>query len=220
VGPENKNSAAVLIGGNTITLAEWQDSVSAVLMAYYPGQEGGAAIAEILLGDVNPSGKLPFVIPAKESDLPKVNWDTTNEYYHYYHGYAKLEKEGIKPLYPYGFGLSYTTFAFSKPAFKTDGKTVTAQCEVANTGGRAGTEVVQLYIGFKRSKQDRPVKLLRGFKRVTLEAGKAATVEISCPVEKLKWYNPESAAFELEHMDYEVYIGSSQADLLSGSVKL
>jgi beta-glucosidase len=222
VGPENNNSVVVLIGGNTITISEWQDSVSAILMAYYPGQEGGTAIAEILFGDINPSGKLPFVIPVKESELPQINWDTGNVYYHYYHGYAKLEKEGKRPLFPYGFGLSYTTFALSKPDFRSDEKTVTARCVVTNTGKWAGTEVVQMYTGFKNSRVDRPVKLLRGFKRVTLEPGASATVEISCPVERLRFYNPQAAVFELEHMDYEVYIGSSSADsdLLSGSIIL
>lgn len=222
VGPENNNSAVVLIGGNTITISGWQDSVSAILMAYYPGQEGGEAIAEILFGNINPSGKLPFVIPVKENDLPQVNWDTDNEYYHYYHGYAKLEKEGIKPLFPYGFGLSYTTFALSNPEFRIDGKTVMARCVVTNTGNCAGTEVVQMYVGFKNSTVDRPVKLLRGFKRVTIDPGASDTVGISCPVEKLRFYNPQTAVFEIEHMDYEVYIGSSSADgdLFSGSVNL
>jgi beta-glucosidase len=82
-----------------------------VLMAYYPGQEGGTAIAEILFGNVNPSGKIPFVIPYEESDLPQVNWDTTNQWYDYYHGYTRLEKVGKKPLHPYGFGMSYTTLS-------------------------------------------------------------------------------------------------------------
>ena len=118
VAPENKNSVVVLMGGNTIMVSEWLDAVSAVLMAYYPGQEGGTAIAEILFGDVNPSGKLPFVIPERESDLPQVNWDTTEQWYDYYHGYAKLEKEGIEPLFPYGFGLSYTRFELSDAEFQ------------------------------------------------------------------------------------------------------
>ena len=118
VGPVNKNSAAVLIGGNMIMITQWLDKVSSILMAYYPGQEGGTAIAEILFGDVNPSGKLPFVLPFREEDLPQVKWDTTNQWYDYYHGYAKLEKEGITPLRPYGFGMSYTSFELSEAAFE------------------------------------------------------------------------------------------------------
>jgi beta-glucosidase len=218
VGPVNKNSAAVLIGGNMIMITQWLDKVSSILMAYYPGQEGGTAIAEILFGDVNPSGKLPFVLPFREEDLPQVKWDTTNQWYDYYHGYAKLEKEGITPLRPYGFGMSYTSFELSEAAFEVkDGS-----CAVKNTGEREGAEVVQLYVGFKNSAIDRPVKLLRGFKRISLGPGERARVEIVCPIEKLMWYNPKTAAFELEHMTYEAYIGtsSSEEDLFSGSFSL
>jgi beta-glucosidase len=221
-GPVNKNSAVVIIGGNTTMVTEWMDKVGGILMAYYPGQEGGTALAQILFGDVNPSGKLPYVQPLREEDLPRLNWDTTNQWYDYYHGYAKLEKEGKQPLYPYGFGLSYTTFKLSEPQFGVKDGAVTASCKVANTGGRRGTEVVQLYIGFSHSSVDRPVKLLRGFTRVELDPGQSRIVEISCPVKKLEWYNPRTPGFELEHIEYEVYIGASSAakDLLKGSVKL
>jgi beta-glucosidase len=221
-GPENEQSAVVMIGGNTIMMTEWMDCVSSILMAYYPGQEGGTAIAEILFGDVNPGGKLPYVLPYRESDLPQVNWETTNQFYDYYHGYTKLEKEGVKPLLPYGFGLSYTTFKLKDAEFKAGNKTVSATCRVKNTGEVKGSEVVQLYIGFKNSKVNRPVKLLRGFKRVELKPGEKAEVTLTCPVEKLKWYNPETAAWELEHMEYEVYIGTSSddGDLMMGEIEL
>ena len=222
VGPVNENSAAVLIGGNTIVISDWIDCVSSVLMAYYPGQEGGTAIAQILFGDINPSGKLPFVLPRGEKDLPGVKWDTTNEFYEYYHGYARLEKEGAEPLRPYGFGMSYTSFEYSDAVFSADGAAVKAVCKVKNTGDRSGDEVVQLYVGFKNSRLDRPVKLLRGFERITLEPGETAEVSISCPLERLEYFDEKSDSFCLERMDYELYIGSSQADadLLAGSVNL
>jgi beta-glucosidase len=222
VGPVNRKSAVVLIGGNTITMKEWQDSVGAALMAYYPGQEGGTAIAEILFGDVNPSGHLPYVVPADEKDLPQVDWEATEQYYGYYHGYTKLEKEGIKPLYPYGHGLSYTTFALSEAAFAAEAKTVKASCKVKNTGAAAGTEVVQMYVGFSNSKVDRPVKILRGFARVALEPGEEKEVTITCPVEKLAYYNAYTRQMEVEKMEYEVYIGTSSADedLQKGTVKI
>jgi len=222
VGPVNSNSIAVLVGGNTIMLADWKDSVGAIIMSYYAGMEGGTAIAEIIFGDVNPSGKLPFVIPCNESDLPQVDWDTNSQWYDYYHGYAKLEKEGITPLLPYGFGLSYTTFSVFDAVFSTDKTVITASCVIKNTGSIQGTEVAQMYIGFKNSNIDRPVKLLRGFTRVELEPGESKYVTISCPVEKIKWYNPQTNDWELEHMDYEVYIGTScdNNDLLIGSISL
>lgn len=222
VGPVNRNSTAVLIGGNMIMMEEWKESISSILMAYYPGMEGGTAIAEILFGDVNPSGKLPYVIPYKESDLPQVNWDTDSQFYEYYHGYAKLEKEGVKPSVPYGFGLSYTTYEVKDADFKVENDTLYATCNVENTGKVDGEEVVQMYVGFENSKVDRPVKLLRGFKRVTLKAGECKEVTIECPVERLTWYNPETESMELEHMEYQVYIGSSSdnKDLTKGSVSI
>ncbi len=221
-GPLNKKSAVVMIGGNTITMKEWQDSVGAALMAYYPGQEGGTAIAEILFGDVNPSGKLPYVVPADEKDLPQVDWEATEQYYGYYHGYTKLEKEGIEPLYPYGFGLSYTTFEVSDAEFSADEQAVHASCRVKNTGACAGTEVVQMYVGFSKSAVDRPVKILRGFRRVELQPGEEKTVVIDCPVEKLAYYNAFTRSMEVEKMEYELYIGTSESDrdLLKGTVRL
>ena len=221
-GPCNKNSAVVMIGGNTITMKEWQDSVGAALMAYYPGQEGGTAIAEILFGDVNPSGKLPYVVPVDEKDLPQVDWEATEQYYGYYHGYTKLEKEGIAPLYPYGFGLSYTTFALSGAQFAADEEKLCAYVKVKNTGDVAGTEVVQMYVGFPESKVDRPVKILRGFQRVDLQPGEEKEVVITCPIEKLGYYNAYTRSNEVEHMNYDVYIGTSSdnKDLQKGSVKI
>ncbi len=222
VGPVNPNSAVVLIGGNMIMMTEWKDCVSSILMAYYPGQEGGNAIAEILFGDVNPSGKLPFVVPYKESDLPQVNWDTDSQWYNYYHGYTKLEKEDVAPLLPYGFGLSYTTFDLKDSSFHADSQNVSASCKVKNTGAVDGDQVVQMYVGFRNSQVDRPVKILRGFERVSLKAGETKDVVITCPIEKLKWYNPETAGWELEHMEYEVYIGfsSGRNDLEEGKIVL
>ena len=222
VGPVNSNSAVVLIGGNTIMITEWRDAVRAVLMAYYPGQEGGTAIGQILFGDINPSGKLPYVLPQKEEDLPQVNWDTTNQYYGYYHGYAKLEKEGIAPLLPYGYGLSYTTFKVADARFSAGASGIVASCTVTNTGNRAGAEVIQLYVGFENSQVDRPAKLLRGFGRVELTPGESGEVTLHCPPEKLKWYNPATAVWELENIEYQVYIGTSSDnnDLLKGNVIL
>ena len=222
VGSVNPNSVAVLMGGNMIMMESWKKSVSAVMMAFYPGMEGGTAIAEIIFGKINPSGKLPYVVPVKESDLPQVNWRTSEQHYDYYHGYAKLEKDGIEPSIPYGFGLSYTTFQFSNASFYVKDGIVSAECDVRNTGDRDGTEVVQMYAGFKHSSVDRPVKVLRGFKRVDLKAGESKRVEINCPAEELKWFNPDTNQFELEHMKYEVYIGSSSSDrdLIEGVVEL
>lgn len=222
VAPENDKNCVVLIGGNMIMMTEWYDAVSSVIMAYYPGMEGGTALAEILYGDVNPSGKLPFVVPVKESDLPHVDWEATDQYYEYYHGYTRLEKNGVTPLVPYGFGLSYTTFAVSDASAAVNGDTLTVTAKLKNTGARAGDEVLQMYVGFENSAVDRPVKQLRGFQRVHLEAGEEKTVTIATPLEKLKWYDPSYREWKLEHMDYTIYVGTSadNKDLITTSVTL
>nr|WP_239584502.1 glycoside hydrolase family 3 C-terminal domain-containing protein [Aquibacillus albus] len=222
VGPVNSNSVAVLIGGNTIMIEEWKNDVSGILMAYYPGMEGGTALAKTLFGEVNPSGKLPFVLPKKESDLPQVDWDAEQITYDYYHGYTKLEKEGKEPSLPFGYGLSYTTFTQSNASFDVKNDQIVATCEVENTGEREGTEVVQLYVGYSQSKIDRPVKVLRGFERVSLAPGEKRVVTVTCPIEKVRWFNPETNQWELEAIDYDVYIGSSSdnKDLIKGEVSL
>ena len=220
--PENENSIVVLMGGNTLLVDPWFAQVRSVLMAYYPGQEGGTALAEILFGDVNPSGKLPFVLPKQAEDLPPVNWDGDEQWYGYYHGYTLLNKTGTLPLLPYGFGLSYTSFALSDPSFGSDQESLWAKCRVKNTGDRCGDEVIQLYVGFDPSAVERPQKLLRGFIRVTLAPGEEKEVSIRCPLERLAYYDPKESAFRLEHMEYPVYIGTSSdpGDLLKGIVSI
>ncbi|MRH43838.1 glycosyl hydrolase [Aquibacillus halophilus] len=222
VGPLNTNSVAILIGGNTIMIEEWKTEVSAILMAYYPGMEGGTALAKTLFGDVNPSGKLPFVLPQHESDLPQTDWDATEITYDYYHGYTKLEKEGIEPSLPFGFGMSYTTFTISSATFEQEGDSIVATCEVENTGEYTGTEVIQLYVGYSNSKIDRPVKVLRGFERVELKPAQKQLVKVTCPIEKIKWFNEATNKWELEEMDYDVYIGNSSdmKNLIQGTVTL
>ena len=222
VAPGNDHSVVVLIGGNMITMEEWKENVSSILMAYYPGMEGGNVIADILFGDVNPSGKLPYVVVKDENDLPYVNWDTPYQHYDYYHGYTKLEKEGITPAIPFGFGLSYTTFEYSEAEFSADKNGITASVNVTNTGKYDGDEVVQLYVGFADSKVDRPVKILRGFERVTIKAGESRRVKLFCPVEELKWYDPNHLTWRLDDIEYQVFVGSSSddKDLIKGNVKI
>ncbi len=221
-GSVNEKSVVVLIGGNMIMMTDWIDKVNSVLMAYYPGMEGGNALAEILFGDVNPSGKLPFVVPVKEEDLPKVDWEATDQYYEYYHGYTRLDKNGVKPLVPYGFGLSYTTFSIEAPSASVEGDELVTKVKVTNTGDRDGAEVVQLYVGFENSAVDRPVRQLRGFEKVFLKAGESKEVTVKTPLEKLKYYNPVDRQWVLEHIEYPVYLGSSEAleDLVETKIKL
>jgi beta-glucosidase len=222
VGPVNSNSAVVLIGGSTILMEEWKNSVNAILMAYYPGMEGGMAIGQILFGDINPSGKLPFVIPKSEKDLPEINWNTDYQKYEYYHGYKKLDKETIEAAYPYGFGLSYTEFKISNAHFSQKDEYIEATCDVKNIGDLAGDEVIQLYAGYSQSQISRPVKALIGFTRVTLEPNQTKKVTIRTPIKQLMWYNEEKRGWELEHIIYDMYIGTSSSinDLIKGELIL
>jgi beta-glucosidase len=213
IGGINKNTAVMLIGGNMLMVDSWFENVPAMVMAYYPGVKGGLATTRVLFGDVNPSGKLPFVIPHTESDLPQVNWLADEQVYGYYHGYAKLDKEGIQPRLPFGFGLSYTTFELGNVKLKgiQDG-TATFEVEVKNTGDRAGGEVVQLYAGWNGSQVDRPVKQLQDFAKVYLEAGESRTVGLMARKSDLAYFDEASNSFVEEDIEYTAYIGNSSAE--------
>ncbi len=155
-----KDAVVVLTSGSTILMKEWQDLVGAILYQYYPGMEGGTALGEILSGRVTPGGKLPFVIPESIDDLPKMNFDADHIVYQHDHGYRLIDRNGKKPLYPYGFGLSYTTFRYEPThadvIFDDKSKSVSIPVRIQNTGGTAGAEVLQVYdeshrlVGFKR----------------------------------------------------------------------
>lgn len=212
IGSVNENTVVVLIGGNMILLEEWADSAAAILMAYYPGMKGGQAVAEILFGDVNPSGKLPFVIPENEQDLAQVDWDATSQKYEYFHGYQKIDHENKQPRIPFGFGLSYTGFTVTNTKAWVEEDILYACADVKNIGAREGCEVLQLYIGYSNSKVERPVRALKGFTRVHLQPSEKRTVTLKCALSELAFYNEESNQFELEHMQYEIYMGSSSLD--------
>jgi beta-glucosidase len=213
IGGINKNTAVVLIGGNMVMLDPWFEHVPAVLMAFYPGMKGGLAVTRVLFGEVNPGGKLPFVTPCRESDLPRVDWLANEQEYGYYHGYARLDKQGIQPRLPFGYGLSYTTFALGGIKLKSvqDGSAV-FEVELKNTGDRAGAEVVQLYVGWNGSRVDRPVKRLQDFAKVYLEAGESRMVELRVRKSDLAYFDEASNSFVEEDIEYSAYIGNSSAE--------
>jgi beta-glucosidase len=220
VGPENPYSVAVLIGGSAIVVEEWKNQVNGIIHAFYPGMEGGTAIAKTIFGEVNPGGKLPFTVASDESHYPEFDRLAEEVTYDRYHGYIKLDRDGNKAAFPFGFGLSYTTFSQENATFFLGADSIVASVEVTNTGQRAGDQVIQLYIGFDNSAVEREHKLLKGFERVSLQPGETKTVHIACPLDKIKWYNPENGSWELESMEYQAYIGSSsdERDLLMGSL--
>ncbi|WP_165218862.1 glycoside hydrolase family 3 C-terminal domain-containing protein [Schaalia sp. ZJ1691] len=209
-GELNKNTAVVLVSGSMILTKEWEDSVSAILYGWYSGMEGGHALASVLLGDVNPSGKLPFVIPSDESQLPQVDFFEANAItYDFDHGYRKLDRDGSVPAYPFGFGLSYTEFTYGKTAAAMDGECIVVKTSVKNVGQRAGDEIVQVYVSVPKSDVERHVKQLKGFARVALAAGEEKTVEIRIPFEELKYYDEKTNTWVLENAEYVFFVGPS-----------
>ena len=224
VAAVNPRTVVVLEGGSAITVERWIEDVEGVVMAWYPGQTGGDAIAEVLFGDVNPSGKLPLTVPRSESDLPEFVSDPARleVAYSYDHGYRWLDHRGVEPRFPFGFGGSYTTFAFSNLAIvKSDlgpKDTLEVAVDVTNTGARGGDEVVQLYVGSPGSRVERDVRTLRAFARVHLEAGETKTVPLRVPVADLAYYDVATGAWVVEPLRYDVQVGSSSRDLpLAGS---
>ncbi len=218
-GSLNKNSVAVLIGGSAIITEEWRDNVKAILHAFYPGMEGGTAIARVLFGDTNPGGKLPFTVASDESHYPDFDRHALEVTYDRYHGYIRMAHSGNKPAFPFGYGLSYTSFTQDDLEIETDTAKLMASINVTNTGDRKGDQVIQLYIGFDNSAVEREHKLLKGFSRITLEPGETRRVTIECPFDRLRYYDPETEKWILEKMEYQIYAGSSsdENDLIKSS---
>ncbi len=212
----NPNTIVAVMGGSAIIMEAWREQVPAILMTWYPGMEGGHALADILLGKANPSGKLPFVIPKTANHLPFFDKNATHIEYDLWHGYRKLERDGNIPAFPFGFGLSYTTFSYANLSFEQNklGPTdiLKASIEVTNTGEYAGEEVVQLYISTIGSAVDRAPKELKAFCKIVLGFGETKTATLEVPVMKLAYYDETLSDFVVEPLEYEVFVGSHSLD--------
>ena len=213
----NERVIAVLEGGGAITTGEWLPEVEALLMVWYPGQMGGHAIAELLFGDVNPSGKLPLTFPTGTDQLPPFDNVSDEVTYEYFHGYRYLDRNDATPEFPFGFGLSYTSFSIDdlSPS-QTEaeaGDVVRFSVDVTNTGTLAGAEVVQLYVTYPGSAVMRSERELKGFAKVMLEPNETKTIEIELPVNSLAYYDVGESAWVLEALEHEVHAGTSSRDL-------
>jgi len=213
----NDRAIVVLEGGGAITMGEWLTDIEALLMAWYPGQMGGHAVADLLFGDASPSGKLPVTFPTGLDQLPPFDNESLEVTYDYFHGYRYVDRTGSVPEFPFGFGLSYTTFTVDNlRASQTEAKAgdvVRFSVEVRNTGSVAGAEVVQLYVTYPGSAVMRSERELKGFAKVALGPGEAQTVEISVPVNSLAYYDVVDSAWALEGLEHEVHVGTSSRDL-------
>jgi beta-glucosidase len=202
--------------------------VPAVIQAWYPGQEGGTALAEILTGDVNPSGRLPVTFerrwednPVHDNYYPQAGTNRVEYKEGVFVGYRGYEHKNVKPLFPFGFGLSYTTFAYSNLAVAPGDGTFNVSFDVRNTGTREGAEVAQVYIGDTHAPVPRPAKELKGFKRVQLRPGESQHVTITLDQRALSYYDPGAKQWRADAGDFTVLVGSSSAQIeLQGKLTL
>jgi beta-glucosidase len=213
----------VVLEGTGVEMGTWLDRVPAVLQAWYPGMEGGNALAEVLVGDVNPSGKLPATLPKKLADSPAHalgSYPGTHGSVTYAEGllvgYRWFDTKQIKPQFPFGHGLSYTTFRYSNlklvPGNGTN-EIVTAQFDLENTGARAGAEIAQLYIHQDQPSLPRPAQELKGFAKILLQPGEKQTVAIPLNRTAFAFYNPAQPGWVAERDTFQILIGSSSRDL-------
>ncbi len=210
VAATGQPTVVVLVGGSAITMSNWMDEVDAILMAWYPGENGGNALGDVLFGDENPAGRLPITFPVHEGQCPLFyNHKPTGRGDDYYNLTGQ-------PLFPFGYGLTYTTFEYSDLAFNkkqigTD-ETVRVSCKVKNIGQVSGDEVVQLYIRDELASVARPVKELKGFWRISLEAGEQKTLSFTLGPDELSMFNQEMDRV-VEPGTFRIMIGASSKDI-------
>jgi beta-glucosidase len=215
-------TVVVLNNGSAVTMSDWLDGAAAVLEAWMMGQAGGGAIADVLFGRVNPSGRLAETFPLRLADTPAyVNYPGENGEVHYgegiFIGYRYYDKKETPVLFPFGYGGSYTTFEYSSPrlsaaTFKdTDG--VKVSVDVTNTGEMAGKEVVQVYVSQREPRLARPPKELKGFAKVELQPGETKTVTIPLDFRAFAYYDPAHNQWVTEDGEFDILIGASSADI-------
>jgi len=221
----NKNTGLILISGNAVAMP-WVNKVKAIMQAWYLGSEAGHAIADVISGDVNPSGKLPFSFPVKLEDNAAHSFgnisypgDGINQEYKedILVGYRWFDTKKIKPLYAFGYGLSYTSFHLTDAKTDQDsyqkGDTIQISCEIQNTGKVKGAEVIQIYINDVKASVLRPLKELKAFKKVMLNPGESEKLTLKIPVQQLSFFNESTMDWKLEAGQFKLMIGFSSLDI-------
>ncbi|MEO7717333.1 MAG: glycoside hydrolase family 3 C-terminal domain-containing protein [Capsulimonas sp.] len=222
VAAANKNTIVVLNNGGPLLLTDWIDKVPGVVEAWLPGEEGGSALAAILFGDVNPSGKLTDTIGARREDYPDFgNFPGVKDIVHYdegiYVGYRHFDKKKITPIYPFGYGLSYTTFKYSnikvaQPDLSPTGQIIVT-ADVTNSGKRAGSEITQLYVHDPSPKIDKAVRELKGFTKLTLQPGETKAATFVLTPRDLAYCDVAGKQWKADGGSYEIEVGASSRDL-------
>lgn len=202
----NPNTVVVLVAGSSLAVNWIDEHVPAIVNAWYPGEQGGTAVAEVLFGDYNPGGRLPLTYYNSLNELPAFDdYDVTKgRTYQYFQG---------KPLYPFGYGLSYTSFAYKNMQVKPSGETLNVTFDVKNTGTRAGDEVAQLYVKFPGSDVSMPLKQLKGFRRITAQKGENCPVKIKVDKKMLRIWDDTQHKFVTPEGKYIFMVGSSSEDI-------
>jgi beta-glucosidase len=227
----NKNTAVVITAGGAVDTRPWLDSVPALLHVWYPGQEGGTAIGEVLMGVVNPSGRLPATFerrwednPVHDSYYPEAGTRRVAYKEGVFVGYRGYEKNGVQPQFPFGYGLSYTTFKYANlkiSPVKTRDGSAEVTFDVSNTGNREGADVAQVYVAEMHSKVPRPPKELKGFIKVKLRPGETRRVSVSLDRRALSYYDVGAKQWRADPGEFGVLVGRSSADIvLEGTLKL
>lgn len=216
----NPNTIVVLMGGGAADMTKWNDKAKAILQAWYPGMEGGNALAKILFGEVNPSGKLPMTFPKKLTD---VSAHAIGEYPgkdgkviykdDVFVGYRYFDTQKIQPLYAFGHGLSYTSFEYSKPEVTKNGESVSLKMKIKNTGTHTGGEVVQAYVKDVQSSVSRPEKELKAFRKVFLNAGEEKEIELVFVKEAFQFFDESQMQWVMEPGKFIIQVGSSSRDI-------
>ena len=234
VAAANPRTIVVLVAGSPVAMDPWLEKVPVVVQAWYAGMEGGHAIASMIFGDTNPSGRLPCTFPRRLEDTAPHATGLARHYpgeagtVHYdeglFVGYRWNDAKAVEPLFPFGFGLSYTTFELGGlkiVAGGAAGAVATVECEVTNTGARAGAEVVQLYVEPVAPAVERPVRELKAFAKVALQPGERRTVRLTLAPRAFSYYSPERKAWVADAGEYRIVVGRSSRDLpLRGSFHL
>jgi beta-glucosidase len=218
----NPRTVVVFTGGGAVEMGAWLQKVPALLYAWYPGLEGGHALARVLFGDVSPSGKLPCTFPKRLEDSPAHAlhaYPGTNGTVNYSEGllvgYRWFDTKKIEPLFPFGYGLSYTQFKYSglKLVSAKASGAVAVEFEIANTGDREGAEVAEVYVLPMKPSVERPVKELKGFAKVNLKRGEKQKVSIQLKPDAFAFYDPDKKSWVAEKGDYQILVGSSSRDV-------
>jgi beta-glucosidase len=215
----NKNVIVVLTTGSPVLMDKWINQVGGVLEMWFAGSEGGNAIADVLLGNYNPSGKLPITFPKKWEDCsayPTYKNMSARTYYadDIYVGYRHFDKYDIEPLFPFGFGLSYTTFEYENLSVTENENDFNISFEIKNTGGVKGEETAQVYVGCKIPGVDRPLRELKGFEKVILEPGETKKILIVLNKKSFARYDEELHEWKVDAGQYEIYAGPSSRNLI------